>query len=254
MIVKDIKAIDIHSHINHGTPYDSLGNDPLIYKAEYDFLDEMYKRANIEYVAYSTFAAVLHKEPVIEENEYLYNVVFEKDRAFQWVVVDPRQKETFAQADRMLESKKVLGIKLMPDMHGYDIKEYGDSIFSFANARKTVILIHPTGKSEDECSFADKYADTKLVLAHLSGEGHVCHIERAANGNIYADTSGCASWNNNIIEYSVSRVGSEHIIFGTDTYAAGFQRGRIEYAGISDKDKTNILRENAMRIFARNFG
>ena len=252
-MIQDIKAIDMHSHINHGTSFDSLGNDPLIYKADYDFLDGMYKRANIEYVAYSTYASVLHSEPVVDENEYMHTIALKNERAFQWVVIDPRQKETFCQADRMLDSKKVLGIKLMPGMHGYDIKQYGDTIFSFADERKAVILIHPTGNSSDECSFADKFCNTKLILAHLSGEGHVCFIERAKNGNVFADTSGCASWNNNVIEYAVSRVGASHVLFGTDTYAAGFQRGRIEYADISYEDKVNILRENALRVFARNF-
>ncbi len=44
-------------------------------------------------------------------------------------------------------------------------------------------------------------------------------------------------------------MGSERILFGTDTYAAGFQRGRIEYAQISDADKENILVNNAVRLF-----
>ena len=252
-MIQDVKAIDLHSHINHGTPYDSLSNEANIYKAEYDFLCTMYDRANIEKAVFSTFAAVLHTEPIIEENEYLHKLVLQNERAYQWVVVDPRQKETFEQADRMLDSKKVLGLKIMPGMHGYDIMEYGDSLFSFAAERKTTILIHPTARAADECSFADKYPETKLILAHLEGEGHVCFIRGAKNGNIYTDTSGGASVNNNSVEYAVSEVGSSHIFFGTDTYASGFQRGRIEYAGISDEDKINILRNNALRVFARNF-
>ena len=40
-------------------------------------------------------------------------------------------------------------------------------------------------------------------------------------------------------------------MFGTDTYAGGFQRGRIEYAMKSDEDKANILRYNAKRLFAK---
>ena len=76
-------------------------------------------------------------------------------------------------------------------------------------------------------------------------------IEGARHGNVYIDTSGLASYNNRVVEYTVGRVGSEHILFGTDTYAAGFQRGRIAYAMIADADKRNILRYNAERLFAR---
>jgi hypothetical protein len=74
-------------------------------------------------------------------------------------------------------------------------------------------------------------------------------IEFAEHGNVYTDTSGNASSKNHVIEYMVERVGSERILFGTDTYAAGFQRGRIEYALIPDEDKCNILRYNAERLF-----
>jgi predicted TIM-barrel fold metal-dependent hydrolase len=56
-----------------------------------------------------------------------------------------------------------------------------------------------------------------------------------------------------VIEYTVERAGAEKIFFGTDTYSAGFQRGRIEYARISDKDKENILYNNAKLHFARQF-
>ena len=78
-------------------------------------------------------------------------------------------------------------------------------------------------------------------------------IEFAKNGNVYVDTSGIASSRNYGVEYVVSRVGSDKILFGTDTYAAGFQRGRIEYALIPEEDKCNILRYNAEKLFKKVF-
>lgn len=146
----------------------------------------------------------------------------------------------------MLAHPKCLGIKIVPTYHGYDVKQYGDEIFSFAAARRAVILIHPTGCYRDECGFADKYHDTTLILAHLGSRDHVSATEHAVNGNVYTDTSGYLSCMNNVVEYAVERVGSTRILFGTDTYAAGFQRGRIEYADISHEDKENILRNNAL--------
>jgi len=80
---------------------------------------------------------------------------------------------------------------------------------------------------------------------------HIEAIRRAANGNIYTDTSRIASSRNCIIEFAVSVIGSEKIFFGTDTYSAAFQRGRIELAGIGRADKINILRENALREFPK---
>ena len=57
------------------------------------------------------------------------------------------------------------------------------------------------------------------------------------------------SLRNKLIEYAVSQIGSDRILFGTDTYSAGAQRGRIEYALISEQDKENILLNNAKRLF-----
>lgn len=88
-----------------------------------------------------------------------------------------------------------------------------------------------------------------LIIAHLGSVEQVDAAKRAANGNIYLDTSGNASSKNKVIEYAVSEIGSEKILFGTDTYAVGFQRGRIEYAMISEIDKQNILRYNALKLF-----
>ena len=251
--IKSIKAIDLHSHLNHGAEYDCLQNETAIHKANLNFLKEMYSRANIEMAVFSTFSAVLHTEEIVQENEYLHELALKDEKVFQWVVVDPRQDKTFEQADRMLDSHKCLGLKIMPGTHQYDMKEYGDKIFSFANERKTTILIHPTCRHRDECELADKYPEMKLILAHHEGQDHTNAILFSVNGNVYTDTSGGASVKNNFIEDAVRQAGSTHIFFGTDTYASGFQRGRIEYAGITYEDKVNILRDNALRVFAKNF-
>ena len=93
-------------------------------------------------------------------------------------------------------------------------------------------------------------------MAHIGAYGQTAHadaIERAKNGNVYIDTAGSAIYRNKTLEYVVDRVGSERILFGTDAYAAGFHRGRIEYALISEQDKYNILRGNAEKLFAKWF-
>jgi predicted TIM-barrel fold metal-dependent hydrolase len=89
-------------------------------------------------------------------------------------------------------------------------------------------------------------------MAHLSGEDndHIEAIDKAKHHNVYTDVATVSSIKNRCIEYAVSRIGSDRILFGTDTYAPGSIRGRVEYAPISDTDKINILRDNALRLFA----
>ena len=102
-------------------------------------------------------------------------------------------------------------------------------------------------------ALADKYPDMKLIIAHLGSKEHVDAVANARHGNIYTDTSGGASNLNNILEYAVKRVGSEKILFGTDTYAFPFQFGRIVLSDLSFEDKENILWKNAMRLFDKAF-
>jgi predicted TIM-barrel fold metal-dependent hydrolase len=55
-----------------------------------------------------------------------------------------------------------------------------------------------------------------------------------------------------LIEWSVSEIGAERILFGTDTplYFTAMQRARIDRADISDEDKRKILLENAQGMFS----
>jgi predicted TIM-barrel fold metal-dependent hydrolase len=239
--------IDIHSHFNHGSPGDCP--DTPIHRRDLDYLMAGYDHIGIGAVGMSTYAAVLdHTECIEEENQYLYNYVQNCTRMYQWVVIDPRQEATFLQAEQMLGHRKVLGIKLHPACHKYDIEEYGDALFSFAAAHKAVVLMHPQ-KIEKMPTFANRYPDMKLIIAHLASMEHVDAIRCAENGNIYTDTSGGASNMNAIVEYAVAQVGSEKILFGTDTYACAFQYGRIALSQLSREDKENILYRNAVRMF-----
>ena len=86
-------------------------------------------------------------------------------------------------------------------------------------------------------------------MALLKNEHHIKAVRNAKYENVYVDTSGIASIKNMLIEYAVSQIGSEHILFGTDTYSAASQRGRIEFAMIEQRDKENILLNNAKRLF-----
>ncbi len=242
--------IDIHSHFNHGSSFDTPQTNAHI--RDFEFLESEYKRVGVAKVGMSSFPAVTHPECITDENIYLHKLIGQKDTVYQWVVVDPRQKETYAQAEQMLLHPKVLGIKIHPSYHGYGLEEFADELFSFANQRKTVVLMHPQNISEMP-KLIDGYPDMKLIIAHLGSTEHVDAIANARHGNIFTDTSGGASSQNNIVEYAVSRIGSEKILFGTDTYSFAFQFGRIALSSLSFEDKENILWKNALKLFPEAF-
>ena len=243
--------IDIHSHFNHGSPYDTP--QTMAHIRDFDHVKAGYDRFGIYYAGMSTFASVVyHPECIIEENDYLYDLVQKTDWMYQWVVIDPRQEETYRQAEEMLQNPKVLGIKIHPSYHDYDILEHGDALFSFAEKHGAVVLMHPQHISEMP-QLADKHPGMKLIIAHINSEEYVEAVANAKHGNIYVDTSASGAALNNIVEYAVQRVGSEKILFGTDTYACAFSYPRIALADISMEDKENILYKNALKMFPKAF-
>ena len=239
--------IDIHSHFNHGSPFD-CPQDPIHIRA-LEFIKADCDRFGFAGVGMSTYASVLgNLECIVEENQYLHQLVAQEEWMYQWVVIDPRQEETYKQAEKMLSNPKVLGIKIHPSCHGYDMLEYGDALFSFAQKHKTVLLMHPQHIPEMP-EFADKYPDMKLIIAHLGTMKHIDAVANSKAGNVYVDTSGGSCSLNNVVEYAVSRIGSEKMLFGTDTYACAYSFSRIALADIPQEDKENILWKNALRMF-----
>ena len=247
MNVKNIKAIDFHSHFNHGHPSDSGENE--LYRCDLDFVLKMNEAANVEKTICSTFASVLDPKAVVEENEYMYDLCEQIPSLYQWVVIDPRTEETFKQAKRMLHTRKCLGIKLHPPLHGYSTEEYGEQLFSFADEMNAVVQIHHEFAPYLYLKYTDKYENMTLDIAHMADDDFLRAVRESKRGNVYLDTSGSASMFNYIVEAACEQGLSERVLYGSDTYAVGFQRGRIEYSPISDADKEKILRANALRLF-----
>lgn len=255
----DLMAIDMHTHINHGSSFDVESR--VGYSADLDDLILMNRAAGIDKMFACTFASCLSTEVIVEENEYMHQLIDDIDCLCQWVVVEPRIEETFHQAEQMLQHKKCVGIKLHPPYHGYSLEAYADKLFSFASRFHANVLIHPNefpmGSEKDAAyivPIANKYPKVTFIMAHLGNQTFVDAVQLAVHKNVYIDTSGIASANNLILEYAHKQIGADRILFGTDTYSPAFQRGRIEYAMIPRTDKQRILRDNALWLFVDHLG
>lgn len=262
MSTEQIQAIDVHAHygIYWREEFPPLSNQLFTGDAE-----TVARRAAACNVTTTVVSPLLGLFPrgradAAAGNEEAAQIVPATKGLLQWVIVDPKNPRTYEQADVMLKQPHCVGIKIHPEEHGYPIKEHGRQIFEFAAKHQAIVLTHSGEENslpEDFVPFADDFPEARVILAHIGctideDPGHQVHaMQQSKHGNVFADTSSAQSIVNGLIEWAVAEVGSERILYGTDTplYSAPMQRSRIDRAEIPDADKQRILRDNAMKLF-----
>lgn len=260
-----ILAIDVHAH--YGTyqrdHYHELINGYMTGSAQ--TVVDRAAACGIECTIVSPLRALLPRgeADTCAGNDEAARVVPQTPGLRQYVVINPQQPESFAQAARMLAEPHCVGIKIHGEEHLYPIAEHGDALFKFAAEHKAIVLAHSGDgytMPMDFVPFADAYPEMKLILAHLGNNGpakdldptpQVRAIQASKQGNVYVDTSSSRSLFPGLIEWAVGEIGVERILFGTDTplYFAASQRARIDRADLTDDQKRAILRGNALRLF-----
>jgi predicted TIM-barrel fold metal-dependent hydrolase len=254
-----MNAIDVHGH--YGI-YDrgSSGLTDRMMSGDLEVVRRRARAAGVKLTVVSPLRAIIpYGGDIVGGNEESLELCPQYDDIRFWVVLEPRIQQSFVQAESMLQHPHCCGIKIHPRDHGYEIRQYGDAIFDFANAHKSVVLTHSGDLGsypEDFVPFVERYPEMSLILAHLgnSDNGHftrqVIAYKRARSGNIYIDTSSIRSMPSGLIEWAVDEIGYDHLLFGTDTplYFTASQKARVEYAEIDEAAKQAILFDNAVRL------
>ena len=263
--VEKVEAVDVHAH--YGIP--AGDHMALEYELTSGYGEKVVERARAARTAFTFVSPLLALVPqyggdTLAGNEEAARVVSEVPGLRQWVVVDPLNPETYAQAALMLQNPKCIGIKIHPWMHGYPIKEYGDRIFRFASTQAAggnIVIETHTGDTnsqpEEFVPFADEYPDVILIMSHLghSIDNDLTHqvraIQAGKRNNLFTDTSSSRMVTSGLLEWAVGEIGAEHILYGTDSplYFAASRRARVDFAEMDDQAKRMILRENAARLF-----
>jgi predicted TIM-barrel fold metal-dependent hydrolase len=255
-----LPAIDVHGH--YGTYIRNGDESDSFCSADAAEVIRRAHRVNIALTIVSPLSALLPRfqADAVAGNIEAAQVVAQTPQLRQYVVIDPRRAETYAQAEEMLAQPQCVGIKIHPEEHGYPIREHARPIFEFAARQRAVVLTHSSEQNslaDDFVVWANEFPEVRLILAHIGcgWDGDPTHqvraIQQSRHGNIFADTSSAKSVTPGLIEWAVREVGVDRVLFGTDTplYHTAMQRARIDHADLSDDEKRKILRENAIRLF-----
>lgn len=254
------QAIDVHGH--YGT-YTRRGDaTDAFHSGDAAEVVRRATNAGIELTIVSPLSSLLPRfqADAVAGNDEAARVVPHYPNLRQYVVIDPRRPETYAQAERMLGQPHCVGIKIHPEEHGFPIREHARPIFEFAARHRAIVLTHSSEQNSlasDFVPWVNEFPEVRLILAHIGcgWDGDPTHqvraIQQSRHGNVFADTSSARSVTPGLIEWAVKEIGVERVLFGTDTplYHVAMQRARIDTADLSDADKRQILRDNAARLF-----
>lgn len=135
-----------------------------------------------------------------------------------------------------------------------------DPVFARAAELGFPVLVHSTdtehmgnrgqqSDSEDVRAAARRNPDTQMIMAHLTSAGYrgVQAIEDLPN--VVIDTSGMQP-EAGIVEYAVSRLGDDRVLFGSDMYGRDLpvQIAQVIAADIPDASKRKIFYDNASKL------
>ncbi len=262
---KKYQAIDVHAHFGYYSKIcEQLGLPERFSTFPPELIVKCARQVRIRSTFVSALTALMPDGgDILAGNVEAVEAVqrFPDDLRF-WVVLNPKQEETFGQTVKMLSNKLCIGIKIHPIEHEYNIREYGDRIFRFAVEHGAIVQSHSGQEGcwpMDFVPFANEFPSLRLIVSHLGcGEPpdvrldhQMRAIEAAEHHNVWTDTSSGKSMFAGLIEWAVEESGSDRIFFGTDAggYSQAAQHARIVYADISEEDKRAILWGNANALF-----
>jgi len=137
-----------------------------------------------------------------------------------------------------------------------------EPVMNILDEHKSILLIHAgrfkDGSPESTTSYfhalklAKNYPNIKVIVAHMGGNDTSIVKEAVENSkyipNVYFDISGVSTPYR--IEYATEVIGSEKILFGSDSPWCSVRAMyyNVEDALIDEKSKNNILYENFLKL------
>lgn len=250
--ITDVEIIDLHAH---------LGPTGIMHIPAND-VDSMVKTMDscgINKTFVSPIAGI-DSDIVLGNNMMLDSIRAHRERIYGACFVNGHYPElSLDELNRCFsEDKDVKMIKIHPFSTSCNMNDRRmKNIYEFASDRKLVVLVHtwldsdPYGNQDIFTKLAKDYPEIKWIMGHSGGpygSYHAVELARESE-NIFLDTT-LSTAPARQIEFFVSEIGSERVIFGTDNpyLDPRPQIGRIGLADISHQDSVNIFSANALRL------
>jgi len=204
------------------------------------------------------------EDEICELNDEVYRFMQEQPEIIGgYCYLNPSHANCVDELKRRIEDHGMSGVKLW-------IATFCDDSRVFPIVEQCIryqipILVHAfhkvVGQLEHEttgvhvANLARQYPEAVIIMAHIGGN---CYdgIKAIKNcKNVYVDTSGCI-YRRDDIDYTVSQIGADRILFGTDMPGARFlvNYGRIEEADLTQDERHAIYYGNAKKLLERGDG
>jgi len=248
----DVEIIDLHAHLGPSRVMHTPSNDPA----------SMIKAMDLCGINKTVVSPIIgiDADIVLGNNSMLEAIRTFRGRIYGACMVNGHYPElSLDELQRCFsEDKDVKMMKVHPFSTFCNMKDKRmNSIFRFASDRKLVVLVHtwldndPYGNQDIFAELAKDYTDIQWIMGHSGGpygSHHAVEIAKQSD-NILLDTT-LSMTPAGQIEFFVSEIGSERVIFGTDNpyLDPRPQIGRVGLAEISHQERINIFSANAHRM------
>jgi len=261
-------VIDVHGHLGRI-------NQAPFWAANAQQLDNYLDEAGIDALWVSSARSLMYEAR--EGNAELMEAMKSSRKLRGYIVLNPVCPDSMEDI-ALLREDKIVGVKIHPDYHGYDIASPLVRPFLDEVVRQTkLILTHVSCMPGTAFSagakileFAAKHPQTNFIFAHLGGifqnplypyfpnyEG-LEKIVAANLPNVYVDTSHHMMYvYPDVMQTVIDIFGVDRLLFGTDMPLQGPMQARfaiemIQSLAIPQTDKDKILYANASALIGDN--
>ncbi|OGV76573.1 MAG: hypothetical protein A3K19_32310 [Lentisphaerae bacterium RIFOXYB12_FULL_65_16] len=257
--------IDMHGHLGR------INLHPR-WDADAKRLETLRQEAGFDYLAVSSADAIMYDTR--RGNREVVQAVRKNPHLLGYIVVNPLFPETLNDLASLAKHDRLIGVKLHPDYHGYDVRgrKSHDCLARILEATD-LVLCHCScmpGTSfagiGSLLEVAARYPQKKFIVAHMAGifqNGaypyfpNLSGVEQVADSgltNVWVDTAHYLVYvYPEVMEEALSYLPAERFVFGTDVPLQGsaqmrYTRDAIRTPGIPRQGQDLILFRNALTL------